>query len=350
MKRTLCAILCAFLLLACLPAAAQAGWSTTSNTGVDLVYPAASQYLDVPLSATVKASRENGSIYIMPVPKSGNGNLGTVKNGTAVTILAQKSGYYYFEISDGRRGWNGAKFFTVNSPAEQPSQGGSGSGSGRRSSGSTVSTTGVELVYPTASQYLDPPLSATVKASKTNGSIYLMPMPKSGNGNLGTVKNGTAVTILAKKSDYYFFETPDGRMGWNGSRFFTVGDAVSPGGTGGGTADALEDGQYYGQLYYWGDKTMTVELLRYAGRMRNSLNYDLRSTGQIVTLDIGRAEVCLENAWFPDIGELWCSDIDDALDTWVFDGTAQLWEECTMQIRFTVINARVTKIVFLYAA
>ena len=113
MKRTLCAILCAFLLLACLPAAAQAGWSTTSNTGVDLVYPAASQYLDVPLSATVKASRENGSIYIMPMPKSGNGNLGTVKNGTAVTILAKKSDYYFFETPDGRMGWNGSRFFTV---------------------------------------------------------------------------------------------------------------------------------------------------------------------------------------------------------------------------------------------
>jgi uncharacterized protein YgiM (DUF1202 family) len=343
------------LLFGCLPVTALAGWSTTSNTGVDLVYPTAGQYLDTPLTATVKASRENGSIYLMPMPKSGNGNLGTVRNGTTVTILAQKSGYYYFVISDGRSGWNGAKFFTVIGPAEQgvPSGGNSGSGSdsGRRSAGwSTTSNTGVDLVYPTAGQYLAAPLSATIKASRENGSIYLMPMPKTGNGNLGTVRNGTTVTILAKKADYYFFETPDGRMGWNGSRFFTIGDPVSPGRNSGTNYDWLEDGQYYGQLYSWNDASMTVELLRYAGRLRYSQNYDLRGTGQIVTLDIGWAEVYLESAWFPNIGEAYCGSIDDALDTWVFDGTTRLWEQCTMQIRFTVMNGGVTKIVFLYAA
>ena len=115
MKKSLCLLLCAVLLLVCLPVTAMADsrYSTISTTGVALEYPADRYYLKTPLVAQVKASKPNGSIYFMPVPKKGNGNLGTVKNGTQVTLLALKSGYYFFSTDDGRVGWNGTKFFTV---------------------------------------------------------------------------------------------------------------------------------------------------------------------------------------------------------------------------------------------
>lgn len=362
MKKLICALLCAIVLFLSVPSAAFADsrYSTVSTTGVALVYPSASQYLSTPLKATVKASRANGSIYFMPMPKSGNGNLGTVGNGTEVTILAETNSYYFFETADGRSGWNGKSYFNVLGSAGSAGSGssysgnsGSSGGSTRRSSaGSTVSTTGVALVYPTAGQYLDQPILATVKASRANGSIYLMPMPKSGNGNLGTVKNGSTVTILAKKGDYYFFQTEDGRVGWNGSRFLTItGPASSNTNTGSDNFyDVFPDGEYFGRLNSWSDECMLVEMLQYAGRYQQSFNYDLRSTGEYALLDISRADVWLEYAWFPEIGEVYCSSIDSALATWIFDGSCQLWEASTMQIWFAVCRGQVTDIMFLYAA
>ena len=205
------AILCAVLMLTVFPFTAFAGsYSEISTEGLYLEYPDCSDYYDTPFTARVKASRANGSIYIMPVPQKGNGHLGTVRNNETVTILAKKNGFYFFVTKEGYEGWNGTKFFTVQSSR-------SGSGSASRS-GKTVSDTGDELQYP--SSYLRSSFTATVKASRKNGSIYLMPMPQKGHGNLGTVKNGSKVTILAKENGFYFFRTSDGRYGWNGTKFF----------------------------------------------------------------------------------------------------------------------------------
>ena len=89
---------------------------------------------------------------------------------------------------------------------------------------STTSTTGVELEYPKAKEYFKEPFTAYVKAPKGD-SIYLMPKPQSGNGNLGWVGDGKEVTILARRGAYYFFETANGRQGWNGKKYFTLDTA-----------------------------------------------------------------------------------------------------------------------------
>ena len=119
MKKMLCCVLSVVMLLACVPfvAFADSSYSTTSNKNVELQYPTADCYFDVPQLATVKATKTNGSIYFMPTPKDGNGVLGTVANGTRVTVLAEKSGYYFFQTSDGRMGWNGGKFLEFKGPA-----------------------------------------------------------------------------------------------------------------------------------------------------------------------------------------------------------------------------------------
>lgn len=90
-------------------------------------------------------------------------------------------------------------------------------------SGKAVSDKGVSIEYPKESDFFEEPFAAVVKASRANGAIYIMPKPKSGNGNLGTVRSGTAVTIWAERNGCYFFETSDGIMGWNGTGYFTVG-------------------------------------------------------------------------------------------------------------------------------
>jgi len=69
-------------------------------------------------------------------------------------------------------------------------------------------------------------LRSEVKPSWKNGSIYFMPHPAETYGTLGTVDEGTPVTILAQENGLYFFLTDDGRMGWNGRGFFTKPQAV----------------------------------------------------------------------------------------------------------------------------
>ena len=47
-----------------------------------------------------------------------------------------------------------------------------------------------------------------------------MPKPLTGRGNLGTVACGEKVTILAEQDGFCFFETADGRYGWNAEKWF----------------------------------------------------------------------------------------------------------------------------------
>ncbi len=92
----------------------------------------------------------------------------------------------------------------------------------------TVSTTGVELEFPDEDDFLKTMKTAKAKASRSNGSIYIMPMPEKGNGNLGNVMNNETVYLIAKRGSYYFFVTKEGHFGWNGTKYFNVKKTVSP--------------------------------------------------------------------------------------------------------------------------
>ncbi len=113
--------------------------------------------------------------------------------------------------------------------------------------------------------------------------------------------------------------------------------------------DTLPDGDYYGLLTSWTRNTMSVELLNYAGRYEMSYNYILNPTGQYMTLDISKATVLLEYAWSEDHVDTQYSSIDAALNTKVWEGET-VRDCCTMEIRFTMRDSKVTKIMFLYAA
>ncbi len=91
----------------------------------------------------------------------------------------------------------------------------------------TVSTTGVELEFPDYDDFLSPMKIAKAKASRSNGSIYIMPLPEKGNGNLGNVMNNETVYLIAKSGSYYFFVTEEGHFGWNGTKYFKVKESVS---------------------------------------------------------------------------------------------------------------------------
>lgn len=214
-------------------------YTTVSTTGVELEYPYESEYLEEPLKLRVK-SEVNGGILFMPKPKTGNGNLGTVLDWTNVLVIAKYRSYYFFVTEDGRMGWNwknyfvegwGSKARSNKEPKRDPYDDENNPYSidnlwamANRASAttrdySTTSTTGVSLTLPEAEDYLDKPIKKQVK-SEVNGGILFMPLPKTGNGNLGTVLDWTDVTIIAKHKSYYFFVTDDGRMGWNGKQYF----------------------------------------------------------------------------------------------------------------------------------
>ena len=216
MKRFFSAVLCLVLVFLLVPASALADYSTTSNRGDELQYPAERDFYVSPFNATVVYFSGGDGIYYMPMPESGHGHLGSIASGKKVTILAEKDGYFFFADSHGRCGWNCIGWFDYNKDDVK----GKCSGSSEPLESLTLSSKGARLVYPRQKEYFDEPLTMEVKSVNGCGAIYLMPMPESGHGNLGTIDVGEEVTILAEKYGYYFFETEDGRQGWNGKIWF----------------------------------------------------------------------------------------------------------------------------------
>ncbi len=96
-----------------IPAAAKRGYTTVSDKGIAVQFPDSEDFLPNMKIAKVKASRSNGSIYYMPKPKSGNGNLGNVMNNETVYLIAKSGPYYFFVTEEGHFGWNNAKYFKV---------------------------------------------------------------------------------------------------------------------------------------------------------------------------------------------------------------------------------------------
>ena len=86
----------------------------------------------------------------------------------------------------------------------------------------TVSKTGAKLTLPSEKDMLANPFQAVITTEKPSGkSIYVMPKPAAGNGDIGTIAKGTTVWILAERSGFYFFLAPDDTMGWNGAKYFS---------------------------------------------------------------------------------------------------------------------------------
>ena len=107
---------------------------------------------------------------------------------------------------------------------------------------SALSSKKVKIQYPTD-------LFSEVQVAKTTGgkkqnSIYLVPKPETGNGDMGMVKNGSNVVLLAEEDDYYFFMTTSGKLGWQNKKYFTEPTVVEYGylfGSSGISVDDIED-------------------------------------------------------------------------------------------------------------
>lgn len=215
MKRFWALLLCLVMVFALFSVSASAAYSTTSNRGDDLVYPNARDYYAAPWAAQILAFKENGAIYIMPMPEPGHGNLGTVRTETWVLVLAEKNGFFFFVTGEGHYGWAWNEWFEYEEEKVSP-----------KAWGKSVeldyplySSYGAPLVLPKDADRFDEPRTMTV-AELSSGRIHLMPMPEKGHGNMGIIESGAEVEVLAEKDGFYFFQTEDGRCGWNGTRWF----------------------------------------------------------------------------------------------------------------------------------
>ena len=216
MKKLLAALLCLAAVLTLFSASAMAAYSTTSNTGDELVYPEEKYYYKQPFEAKAKTFEGGNGIFIIPMPEAGHGYIGSVASGKTVTVLAEKNGFFFFVSSSGHLGWNGMCWFDY----DEKKVGGKYGGEAEPVDYPLFSTKGARLVFPADAQYFDEPLTKTVKASRPDGGIYLMPMPEKNHGNIGTVADGATVTILAEQGEFYFFQTADGLYGWNTQDWF----------------------------------------------------------------------------------------------------------------------------------
>ena len=217
MKKLLAALLCTVMIVMLLPVSAMAAYSTTSNRGDELVAPDAGNYFKTPFAAKIFHNDYVQAIYIMPEPETGHGHLGSVMTGKTVFVLGEQNGFFYFVAPNGNAGWAWNEWFDYDKDTVSLTK-------AKKSADvalyPTLSTKGAELTFPDDDAYWEETETKTVKTETKCGSIYLMPMPEKGHGNLGTVACGEKVTILAEQDGFYFFQTSDGRYGWNGPDWF----------------------------------------------------------------------------------------------------------------------------------
>ncbi len=113
-KRTIAMFLCVLAVFSLFPMSADAaGYGALSSKKVAIKYPSDFFYevYTAKITGGTKGSGRNG-VYIVPRPETGNGDLGTVKNGSKVVLLAEKGSYYFFMTTSGKLGWAPKKYFT----------------------------------------------------------------------------------------------------------------------------------------------------------------------------------------------------------------------------------------------
>lgn len=212
MKRWIAALLCVMLLCALLPASAWADFDRTSNRGVELVLPEEKDCFNKPFWCRLFSNEYVQGLYLMPLPETGHGNLGSVTAPGKVYVVGEKNGFFYCVTNDGKQGWIWNEWFDFDRDNTSLAKGDPAEEFEGRP---TRSTRGAKLSLPNEDEYYDEPETLTVQTKTACGSIYLMPKPETGHGNLGIVRCGEDVKVLAERDGFLFLETEDGRCGWN---------------------------------------------------------------------------------------------------------------------------------------
>ena len=114
-KRALAMILCVLAVFSLFPVTADAAgtYGALSSKNVRIKYPA--EFVDTVMTAKLKGGekgKDKNGVYMVPRPETGNGDLGTVKNGSRAVILAEEGDYYFWMTTTGKLGWSNKKYFT----------------------------------------------------------------------------------------------------------------------------------------------------------------------------------------------------------------------------------------------
>lgn len=111
-KRILVMLLCVITVFSLLPVSAEAvgTYGALSNKKVPIEYP--TEFFGEVMVAKLTGSKKNGGPYIVPKPETGNGDLGVVKNGSNVIILAEDGDFYFYMTTSGKLGWTNKQYFT----------------------------------------------------------------------------------------------------------------------------------------------------------------------------------------------------------------------------------------------
>jgi hypothetical protein len=209
MKRLLAALLCVMMVLVLFPVSALAAEGTAA--------PDSGNYFETPFRAKVLPNGYIGALYLMNQPEVGHGHTGTVSVGSRVFVLGEQNGFFFVVTNNGQKGWVWNEWFDYDKNVVSLEKAESAEDAALYP---TVSTKGAELVFPDEDAYAESAEGATVKTQWKCGSIFLMPQPEAGHGNLGTVACGEDVEILAEQDGFCFFRTADGRYGWNSPDWF----------------------------------------------------------------------------------------------------------------------------------
>lgn len=210
MKKLLALLLCLAALLSIPATALASGYSYVSDTKDKLTFPSSKAYFETSFEATV-TSETCKSIYIMPQPEAGHGELGTLPIGAEVTILAEQDGFFFFVTEDDCYGWNGTGWFSYEKAAAK----------GPRAPWLfPVESDNEALQLPEEEDYCRKPFVMYADDGREGGAIFLMPQPEAGHGDIGRLRTGKPVLVLAAHNGFYFFRTLDGRYGWNGLGWF----------------------------------------------------------------------------------------------------------------------------------
>ena len=119
-----------------------------------------------------------------------------------------------------------------------------------------LSSKKVKILYPT--EFFDNVMIAKLQGGdkgKDKKGVYIVPRPETGNGDLGTVNNGSKAIILAEDGDYYFWMTTSGKLGWSNKKYFTEPEEVYSGylwGDSGLDVDDIEQVEHFLQNYECG--------------------------------------------------------------------------------------------------
>jgi len=147
---------------------------------------------------TIKLAYSGGSLKLRNGPGTNYKVNAYLSNGDKITVLSKGSVWSKVKTAGGKVGY--VKNLYI-----------SGNGS----------------QYASGTTYYDKKLSATVKTKYSSSTVNLRAGAASSTASMGTVKNGTKLTVLGKNGSWYLVSTANGTEGYIHKNYVVTSSAAS---------------------------------------------------------------------------------------------------------------------------